>query len=205
MRAHCRSQSVRPVARRLPQSQPCAAESRSVRPTPRRRWCGKTNKSLICQKWPRRSDAGTSIVIAKPRECRLVDRNECSEAAALEGSFSQQPIVRHQEPRHSARDTARRSRSALRSLFVSVQSEFGQRAGRRMPEVRWQSLASRRIRSPTCYGDLPHRHRGTLTEHSGCTSERWRIRPPCALPLRNHWIADKRAAEGRARGPHTPY
>jgi hypothetical protein len=27
-------------------------ESRRARPTPRRRWCGKTNKSLICQKWP---------------------------------------------------------------------------------------------------------------------------------------------------------
>ena len=51
--------------------------------------------------------------------------------------------MRHQEPRHRARDTGQRSRPALRSLFVSAQSESEQRLGRRMPEVRWERHASR--------------------------------------------------------------
>jgi hypothetical protein len=62
-------------------------ESSSLRPTPRRRWFGKTNKSLICQKWPSRSDAGTAIVMAKPTTRSFSSATKAFDAAAADVPF----------------------------------------------------------------------------------------------------------------------
>ena len=64
-------------------------EARRARPTPSRRCVGRTNRSLICQKWASRNDAGTSIVIAKPTNLALSSATNTRRRRVLRFSSSQ--------------------------------------------------------------------------------------------------------------------